>query len=200
MKARSFAICAAICGVHQIMTWRVVSHEKTDEARLARASWVHALRTLLDLSFVEIETETRVDFKTAKRAIARIDGLLEDGDALTRQSFGAARDLVNEWRTVGDPEDLSTGSVEREIGHRKREQAAINGEQRILIAAGEKVREARRGLRVDRIRIASEMGISERNYRRIERGDVNMRITTLRSLCLELGISADEVLGIGDRV
>lgn len=63
-----------------------------------------------------------------------------------------------------------------------------------LMKIGNRMYEARRRKGMTQAQAAEAANISDRNYADIERGNVNMRIETMISICNALNISADELL------
>jgi DNA-binding Xre family transcriptional regulator len=169
---------------HRIKTSRLMSNDRGDKIWSARASWVHAIKRLLDFSYQEIKRETCIDPRTAKKNFERVCSLIVLRDWREITTFEACKAALEDLRKLP-------------VLETPRPALAIPDASAVQLHAGARICAAREGLSVRRNSLAREIGMSDRNLRRIENGEAVMSITTLRVLCLELGISADEVLGIG---
>lgn len=63
---------------------------------------------------------------------------------------------------------------------------------------GNKLYDIRKSKGMSRLEVAEYAGLSDRTYADIERGSVNMRLTTLLSICAALNITPDEILTAQD--
>lgn len=59
-----------------------------------------------------------------------------------------------------------------------------------------KLKERRKALKLTQKNVANTLGITQQAYQQIESGEKDIRISTLKSLCEILEISADDLLGI----
>lgn len=63
-----------------------------------------------------------------------------------------------------------------------------------MIAVGNKLLAARKGLGLTQAEAAERAELSDRTYADIERGTVNMRMETFLRICKALGVTPDQIL------
>ena len=72
----------------------------------------------------------------------------------------------------------------------------MSSDPNINISLGLKVKELRGKKKITREALAERIGVSSRFLADVEGGKVGVSLSTLVSICLELGVSADYLLGL----
>lgn len=64
-----------------------------------------------------------------------------------------------------------------------------------------RIKAIRKARGLTQMQMASKLGITQSGYQQIETGNSDsMRVSTLRNLCIEFGLSADDLLGLNARL
>lgn len=68
-----------------------------------------------------------------------------------------------------------------------------------MVTLNKKIKDFRKNQGLTQHQMAKRLGISQPAYQKIEAGDTDsMRVKTLRNLCVEFNLSADDLLGLGE--